>query len=1308
MSDTLTPDAPAPTRARARIGGRFTLEQVVGRGAVGIVYRAYDDSAGKHVAVKVLGEAGVDPEERERLLHEGRILSDLRDEGIVSVVDFGSLDEPLVDDAGARFEAGTPYVAMEWLDGEDLSVRQKRAPLALDEAIDVARRVASALAVAHEAGVVHRDIKPSNIILVSAEDGSIQTKLVDFGVATTSDVHLAEAGESRPNASRGDGRPMIGTPDYMAPEQARGDGGAETRSDVYSLGATLFEAIVGHPPHTGPNAIATLARVATTPAPRLSELLSEVPAALDELVASMLAMRPEDRPSPMRDVARALSAILAAPDLPRGRRLALRLADSRGRIGTRLVTTLVALQAATGAERVGLLEQFRALGADALPLGTDAIVVHLGARRAHGDEASRALEIGERLVARGARVGIASGRAQVDLLRSTGDIVDRAAALARSTSEGDLAADPTTLELARDRFELDVSSSVDPSLHSSLRRRAEPIATTFVGREAELLQTLAAFDRCVEDDTPIVVSLAGPPGIGKSRLGREFVARVEARTSPPRIVLVHCESYARAQAFGMATESLRSLLGLPKAATLDQARIAVETYRVEDPLLPLLLANQPFPPGTEPGAARDALYMSMTDLVLKVVAAGRCVFVVEDAQWSDPESIAWLDHLMGRASGRALFALVLVRPGFWREQPQRFAGRDHVRIELRPIARKATREIARAVIGPNATEAQLDQVAQQAAGSPLFAEALARLVATGKDPLRAATIEAAIQVTLDSLEESTRDAVTRASVFGLRFWEQGLPAVGISKPESAVRRMVTADLVAEEPTTRFSGTLQLVFKHALVRDVAYATAGDELRKELHAQAAAWLASKGEEAATVAQHYDLGGRHDEAASYWERAARRALATNSLQDAVQMADRALAFAEDRETGFARAALLEEAYSRLDARHAERETAIGAMRENVHDGVTQLLTEGASARYDHARGRGHEVEERLRSVRDRARSMEVIDEAARCSATLAVRFAFRGELAEAEQEVQELLRLAEEKQIVWAAVDAWQTLAVVRQTRGELAAALDARRAAARAARAVGLQEREAMLTINLGFALTTIGAKQEALNEIESGMHKAQAIGSTGAVRHGQMILLCWAATFGAEPRLDAALAESRASADEVSSGGWVVPDRATLGILYYRGTELLRGDASGLSRARGLLRTVTAAYRETENLDVLPVALGLWGDAERRLGDSEHARTLASEAADLLEAGAPSLLNEAPIFLTLHDANVDCGDLPAARAAIERGVPFLVKRLAGLRETPYARTFLTGLPHNAQLLDAAESYGLVPAEIESLLEARRAS
>src|SRR5262245_29607265 len=272
----------------------------------------------------------------------------------------------------------------------------------------------------------------------------------------------------------------------------------------------------------------------------------------------------------------------------------------------------------------------------------------------------------------------------------------------------------------------------------------------------------------------------------------------------------------------------------------------------------------------------------------------------------------------------------------------------------------------------------------------------------------------------------------------------------------------------------------------------------------------------------------------------------------------------------------------------------------------------------------------------------------------------------------------------------------MAVVHQARGELALALEARRSAARAASTAGLQEREAMLTMNVGFALTTIGAWEEALDEIETGLTKAQAIGSTGTVRSGQMILLCWAATYGANARLDPDLAEPRAGADEAAGGLWVVRDRVTLGILFYRGCELLRGESASLPRARSLLKTAAEAYRTTENRDVLPVALGFWAEAERRFGNAEQAVEIAHEAGKLVEAGAPSLLNEAPIYLALHDACVDAGDLRGARQAMERGIPLLMRRLKGLEGTPYARTFLLGLPHNSALLLAAEAYGLVPA------------
>src|SRR6185436_18352287 len=129
--------------------------------------------------------------------------------------------------------------------------------------------------------------------------------------------------------------------------------------------------------------------------------------------------------------------------------------------------------------------------------------------------------------------------------------------------------------------------------------------------------------------------------------------------------------------------------------------------------------------------------------------------------------------------------------------------------------------------------------------------------------------------------------------------------------------------------------------------------GERERHELHALAGAWLASMGEDSATVAGHYDLGGQPARAAEYWAKAAQRALATNALTDALSMAERALAFAEDKPAGFARALCLDEAWSRLDPRAGERETALSAMEENVHDEGSGVRARGARARFDDARG-------------------------------------------------------------------------------------------------------------------------------------------------------------------------------------------------------------------------------------------------------------------------------------------------------------------------------------------------------------------
>ncbi|MDF2694589.1 MAG: Serine/threonine protein kinase, partial [Labilithrix sp.] len=506
------------------LAGRFVIEREVGRGGVGIVYRACDEVSGAPVALKVIAIPGVDAGEEARFGREGRVLAGLSHPGIVRVVAFGQLDE------------GQPYVAMEWLEGEDIAQRQKRAPLTLVRAVEIAAQVADALAYAHGVGIIHRDIKPSNVILVGSGPRDVwplEAKLVDFGVASAEDSRLTRTGA------------IIGTPAYMAPEQARGDAEVDARADIYGLGATLFEMIAGRPPHMGPTPIAILARLVTTPAPRLGEVFPDAPVSLDDLLCEMLATHPEERPSRAADVALRLRSIATeiehapmttrtqSPELAPLSMGSLVLSTSRPG-GSRLVTSILATHVPKGPPRGRLIAHLRARGAEATELGGDAIVAHLGVRKALGDEAARALDLSLRLAKMGARVGVATGRTRIDRTRPTGEVVDRAAALARDAQKSQVLADTTTSELARGRFEMqarpDGTSVVGPKVTA---KKEIAGGSPFVGREADLSQVVSAFERCQEDHTPIIVTLTGAPGIGKTRLRREAIARIAAHSSSP-------------------------------------------------------------------------------------------------------------------------------------------------------------------------------------------------------------------------------------------------------------------------------------------------------------------------------------------------------------------------------------------------------------------------------------------------------------------------------------------------------------------------------------------------------------------------------------------------------------------------------------------------------------------------------------------------------------------------------------------------------------------------------------------------------
>ena len=274
------------------IGNKYRVDAELGRGGMGAVYRVTHLQVHKEFALKILHdrlttnrEAGV------RFLKEAQAAGRIGHPAILDIYDVGEAAD------------GTQFMVMELLRGESLAGVLEAGALTVDQATWIATELLGALVAAHRVGIVHRDVKPQNIFLANGPDGKRVVKLLDFGIAkfleTSEESALTRTGK------------IVGSPLYMAPEQALGDGPIDGRVDVWSIGATLFEMLAGGVAHNGVSPVAVLARILTEPAPRVSTRASAIDPELDDIVARALKIERSERFASAADMLEALLALRA-------------------------------------------------------------------------------------------------------------------------------------------------------------------------------------------------------------------------------------------------------------------------------------------------------------------------------------------------------------------------------------------------------------------------------------------------------------------------------------------------------------------------------------------------------------------------------------------------------------------------------------------------------------------------------------------------------------------------------------------------------------------------------------------------------------------------------------------------------------------------------------------------------------------------------------------------------------------------------------------------------------------------------------
>ncbi len=1256
------------------VGGRFEIGEVVREGGMGVVFRGRDVTTGQLVAVKTLIDAS-------RFEREATLLANLAHPAVVRYIAHG------FDDRGAA------YIVMEWLEGEDLAQRLLRGPLAETEARELVLRLGDALGEAHALGVVHRDVKPSNVILVGGDVA--RATLIDFGVA------LGASGSR--NTKTGF---IVGTPGYMAPEQARASHDVDARADVYALGCVLFECVTGRPPFEGEHPVAVLAKVLLDDPPRLRALAPSASIELEHLVMRMLAKDPTARPSDGHAIARFFRD---APPPLSSRAHESVLPDSITEDERVVVHVLLGMRANASADdhrtqvstdrafdaddfekRLGVHADVMADGSVLATLKPGALGAKAGATRAAIVARELAREIG-------GAVALASGLERIRRGIPLGKVVDRAVDMSRRAANEGVVVVVDELTSALLRGAATLVSKDGLRILSSVGAAPLP-AHPIVGRERELVALSSLAEDVVSVHESRIALVTAPPGGGKTRLASELLARLRERDeSDFAICHVRVDETMAMAPLAVAAEIACAIAGVSRGDLPDERHARLRAYldsksmteeaktRVADfvgdvigatltPSLALLAAR------TDAMTMSDQVQRAFVDLARSALDAPLAL-ALDDLQWCDRASFRLIECVVRELESRPLLVVGLARADFDVAFPNAFAERALTRLPLAGLGKRAAEKLVRDIAGAEATDDLVAEMVARGEGNAFMLEELARGARDGRALAELGGTTTVVAARFEVLSPEARRVLRAVSIIGQRAPVAAVSAlVGVDPDDASLSASLTELAQAELVAARDG---ELAFRHALLRDAAYATLTEEDKSLGHKLAAKFFESSLDtDPMVVASHAEAGGELGLAARAYVDAAASALAQAELagvSDRVNAAIRCgaqgtllgraerlraeaafwlgeLRAVEDHATRaielfgdtpsadfFSAAGYLIAACSRLGKPdgalvHTRRVLGAHAPFEARFARTTALLTAAAflplQGQIDLARAILHDTESIVTELATthpnlRARYARAISICAMASGDLDGYIVGAREAADRFAEIGDRRNALQQRgNVVYALLEVGDAEGAIRDGREVISEA-----------RQMNLRSVVAMVEQNMGCALVRIGAHEEGRALLESALHDFESQG------HARM------------------------------AGGTRI---------YLASARLTAHDDAGalgeIDRALELLAAVPPlrAYALAVRANILVAN-----------GSPTEGRAFAEQALAILESLGNIDSGETDVYLAAARARLACGEEASARALLKRGRDRIESRAARLAE-PNRKTFLENVPSNVALMTLAES------------------